>query len=105
MSIEHVIEKIENLPHERTFVCTNCGQRGTASILSIHVNCERCSKRLKLRGYGSIGIEIEDVVDAVLEWMGTGARLEAVMRRKLEIDREIQREHDLEKRERKADSE
>jgi hypothetical protein len=86
MSFVSLIDTINKLPHERTFVCTKCGQAGTASILSIYSDCQRCSTRHKLRGYGAMGDEVEDIIDAVLTWMGSGATLDAVMRRKREIE-------------------
>jgi hypothetical protein len=99
MSFPSVIEKIQKLPHDRIWMCRKCGQRNTASVLAIDVDCERCSTKHKLRGDAAIGTEVEDVIDAVLEWMGTGARLEVVMKRKSAIDREVERDRELEKRE------
>jgi DNA-directed RNA polymerase subunit RPC12/RpoP len=92
MSFVSVIGIINKLPHERTFVCTKCGQQGTTSVLSIYADCQQCSTRLKLRGYVAIGGEVEDVIDAVLKWIGSGATLEAAMRRKSEVERESESE-------------
>ena len=87
MSFATLIDKIKKLPHERIFVCPKCGWHGAASILSIYTDCPQCSTRLKLRGYGAIGDEVEDVVDAVLAWMGSGTTMDAAMNRKEELDR------------------
>jgi hypothetical protein len=92
MSFVSVIDTINRLTHERTFVCTKCSQQGTASVLSIYADCEQCSTRQKLRGYGGIGDEVEDVIDAVLKWIDSGAPLEAAMRKKSEIERESEGE-------------
>ena len=87
MSFATVIGMIEKLSHERMFVCSKCGHHSTASILSMYADCPQCSTRLKLRGHAAIGDEVEDVVDAVLRWMGSGRAMEAAMRRKEELDR------------------
>ena len=87
MSFATLIEMIVKLPQERVFHCQKCGESGSASILSIYAECSRCSTRQKLRGHGGIGVEVEDVIDAVLKWMSSGATLDAAMKRKQELDR------------------
>jgi DNA-directed RNA polymerase subunit RPC12/RpoP len=87
MSFSNLISMISKLSHERTFVCPKCGRHGVVGILSMYVDCPQCSTRLKLRGYGAIGDDVEDVVDAVLAWMGSGATMDAAMKRKEELDR------------------
>ncbi len=79
-------EALENLPHYREFTCPMCGHKQEVYILLIHINCEQCNFRGKLRGHGSIGTEIEDVIDAVLGWIGTGKEFELAMERKRAID-------------------
>jgi len=86
MSFSNVIEMIEKLPHERQVLCRKCGAKSEVSSLAINQNCPHCSNPMKLRGYASIGSEVEDVIDAVLKWMGSGKRLEAVLKRKEELD-------------------
>lgn len=86
MSYTNVIEEIENLPHYREFTCNHCGYKQKAYILTIQVNCENCHTRMKVRGYASIGSEIEDVVDAVLAWIGQNKEYELAMERKHQID-------------------
>ena len=36
----------------------------------IQDKCQKCGQEGKLRGYGSIGTETEDIIDAVLDWLG-----------------------------------
>ena len=55
-------------------------------MLVIHGKCEQCSTEFKFRGIAPIGSEVEDVIDAVLEWLGTGNELEDAMRWKQTID-------------------
>jgi transcription elongation factor Elf1 len=94
MSFANLIDMINKLAHERKFICPKCGRRSVVSILSIYADCPQCSTRLKLRGYGAIGDEVEDVVDAVLAWMGSGAMMDAAMKRKEELDRSSNAEQD-----------
>lgn len=85
MSYSKVIEEIENLPHFKEFVCPKCGVKQRAFILRIQADCQACKTRVKLRGYGAIGSEIEDVIDSVLAWIGDGEVLEEALLRKKEI--------------------
>ena len=82
MSYTDVIERIEDLPHYRDFTCSHCGHRQRTYTLLIQVQCEKCNTRLKIRGHASIGAEIEDVIDAVLAWLGEGEEFEMAMQRK-----------------------
>ncbi len=86
MSYPQIIEEINSLPHYREFTCKNCGLKQKVYILVIQGKCEQCGIIYKYRGFGSIGTEIEDVIDAVLEWLGTGSELEDAMNRKKAID-------------------
>ena len=86
MSYADVIECIENLPRFRTFTCKQCGNEQQVYSLLIHANCQKCQARVKLRGYASLGSEIEDVLDAALAWLGRGDEFELAMERKRVID-------------------
>lgn len=94
MSYASLIDTINKLSHERAFVCPQCGRPGVAGILSMYADCAQCSTRVKLRGYSAVGGEVEDVVDAVLRWMGSGATMDAAMKRKREIDLDSDAERD-----------
>lgn len=86
MSYTQTIEDIQDLPHYREYTCHNCGHKQNAFVLLIQRECEQCGTRSKLRRYASVGTEIEDVVDAVLEWLGQGTEFEDAMKRKRVID-------------------
>lgn len=85
-----IIEEIKNLPYYREYTCRNCGHKQSAYILLIQRRCENCNTITKLRGFSSIGTETEDLIDAVLEWIGKGKEFELAMERKKEIDRFIE---------------
>ncbi len=85
MSYARVIEDIESLPHYREFTCKQCGHRQSAYSLTIQARCERCNTPVKLRRYAATP-EIEDVIDAVLSWLGQGREFELAMERKRVID-------------------
>ncbi len=86
MSYSKIIDEIQGLPHYHEYTCTKCGHKQTVYILVIHGKCEQCDTEYKFRGIEPIGSEIEDVIDAVLEWMGQGKELEDAMNRKQIID-------------------
>lgn len=86
MSYTSVIEEIENLPHYREYVCKRCGHPQQVYSLTIQTSCNKCGLQTKLRGYGSIGSEVEDVIDAVLGWLGKDKEFELALERKSIID-------------------
>jgi DNA-directed RNA polymerase subunit RPC12/RpoP len=80
-----VIDEIRALPHFRTYPCKTCGGQVRIHALQMYGGCIHCGERRKLRAFGGIGTEIQDVIDAVLEWAGEGESWEAVLRRREEI--------------------
>lgn len=86
MSYSKIIEEIQRLPHYREFTCTKCRHKQKVYILLIHGKCEQCGTEYKFRGIEPIGSEIEDVVDAVLDWLGKGSEFEDAMKWKQVID-------------------
>ncbi len=46
----------------------HCGARVTVSPFALYADCPRCGTRFKVRGF-SAGTEVEDVFDAVSEWL------------------------------------
>ncbi len=86
MSYTNVIEDIQKLPHFRDFTCNQCGNKQKVYSLSLNIECKNCKAQSKSRGYASIGSEVEDVIDAVLEWLGTGEEFLLAMERKRIID-------------------
>ncbi len=86
MSYSDVIADIQNLPHYREYTCKKCGHKQKVFILRIQPSCIECGNRSKLRGYAAQGSEVEDVIDAVLNWLGTGSEFEEAMKWKQVLD-------------------
>lgn len=86
MSYSEIIEDINRLPRFREVVCTKCGYKQKVHSLTMQTNCEDCGTLLKLRGYAAMGSEIEDVIDAVLLWLGQGDEFSLAMERKRVLD-------------------
>ena len=63
---EQLIEALRTFPLEREV--EHCGHRWAVSPFEVYANCPHCSSRIKLRAY-SAGNELEDVFDAVFEWL------------------------------------
>lgn len=79
-----LIEAIKALPHGRDV--THCGSTFRVSPFDIYATCPHCGQRMKLRSFAA-ATELEDVFDAVFEWMlhADGAEL---ARRRQEVIRE-----------------
>lgn len=86
MSYSNVIDDIQKLPHYREYTCKKCGHKQKVFVLLIQSNCKECGTRNKLRGYASIGSEVEDVIDTVLIWIGKDADLAETMNWKKILD-------------------
>ena len=82
MSLASTLEEIGALQHFRTVKCPKCGTVSRHHCLEIYSVCPNCNLRIKCRAFGGAGTEIEDVVDAVLKWAGSGEEFDAVMRRR-----------------------
>lgn len=70
--IDYVMNEIKKLPNYREVKC--CNKTHKLPITKIHFKCPICRKRRKLRGFGAIGTEIEDVVDTVKEYLKQSKR-------------------------------
>lgn len=66
--IEDDIDAIQKLPAFRTFACQTCGASIRVQALEIYANCQKCGLQHKTRAFGGVGTEVEDVIDAVLDW-------------------------------------
>ncbi len=60
--------------------------------MELYAKCPKCGTNHKCRGFGAAGTEIQDVIDAVLAWAGSGDAWEAVVRRHAEILHEDEKE-------------
>ncbi len=61
-----LIDALRALPAEREI--EHCGARFRVAALDMYAACPECGARIKLRGFSGHD-DVEDVVDAVLEWM------------------------------------
>ena len=71
-------EAIRAFPLEREV--EHCGIRMTVPPFDIYAECRQCGLRLKVRSF-SAAAEIEDVFDAVFEWMNQPMAQEVARRR------------------------
>lgn len=61
-----LIDAIRAFPVHREI--EHCGTKITVESLDFYANCPNCGARIKVRSFAAAP-EIEDVFDAVLEWM------------------------------------
>jgi hypothetical protein len=85
MGLGQVIDEILQLQHFRTLTCSRCQGSVRYHVLQIYAACPRCKTQHKVRAFGGIGTEIQDVIDAVLQWAGDGEGFEAVLARHKQI--------------------
>jgi hypothetical protein len=77
-----LIRAIRELPVERDV--THCGQTFQVSPFEIYAECPQCRKLLKLRSFSAVP-ELEDLFDAVFEWMSQPGAEEVARRRRESI--------------------
>ncbi|HZS03605.1 MAG TPA: hypothetical protein VFD58_01905 [Blastocatellia bacterium] len=80
-----IINEIHRIEHFHTLACSKCQKLVRYQVLQIYATCPACDTRHQVRSFGGIGTEVEDVIDAVLEWAGDGESFKAVMKRRDEI--------------------
>jgi hypothetical protein len=82
-----IIDAIRSFPRER--VLEHCGSRVVVSPFDIYASCPRCGGQVKLRSFSAVP-EVEDVFDAVFEWMLQPGAMALVRRRQhaIESDRD-----------------
>ncbi|MBY0526365.1 MAG: hypothetical protein K2R98_23430 [Gemmataceae bacterium] len=61
-----LVEAIRAFPREREV--EHCGRKIVLSPFDFYATCPQCGNRIKLRSF-SAQQEVEDVFDAVFEWM------------------------------------
>jgi hypothetical protein len=77
-----LIEGIKSSPVRREV--EHCGTSFFVSPFDIYATCPSCGTRIKVRACSGV-TEIEEVFDAVLEWMNQPGAEEIVSRRREEI--------------------
>jgi hypothetical protein len=80
---EDLLDAIRSFPTVREV--ERCGARFKAPPFDIYADCPRCGTRIKLRAYSGVG-EIEDVFDAVFEWMSQPGADEAAASRRAALE-------------------
>lgn len=63
---------------------THCGQTFTVSPFAFYGVCPACGTRMKVRSFAAV-TELEDVFDAVFEWMNQPGAAEHVENRRREL--------------------
>lgn len=76
-----LIKSIESFPLHREV--SHCGDTFTVSPFDIYAECPRCGSRLKVRSMSACP-EIEDLFDAVFEWMSQPGA-DALVRRRQQV--------------------
>jgi hypothetical protein len=77
-----LIEAIHAFPIEREV--EHCGRTFGVSPFDFYATCPQCGMRMKLRAFSG-ATELEDVFDAVFEWMNDPAARAIADRRQAEI--------------------
>jgi hypothetical protein len=73
-----LIESIKAFPLFREV--THCGVTFRVSPFNFYADCPRCGSHIKMRSFAAVP-ELEDVFDAVFEWMSQPGAEELVRRR------------------------
>ena len=77
-----LVEAIRAFPVEREVI--HCGQPFHVSPFDFYAECPACRTRIKVRSLTAVQ-EIEDVFDAVFEWLNQPGAEEVMRRRQPEI--------------------
>jgi len=75
---EELLDAIRSFPVQREV--EHCGAGLALSPFDIYAECPRCGTRIKVRSFSGSG-EIEDIFDAVFEWMNQPMAREVATRR------------------------
>jgi hypothetical protein len=77
-----LLEAIRTFPLQREV--EHCGQRILVPSFDLYAECPRCHSRIKVRAFSG-ATELEDVFDAVFEWLNQPQAEEVARRRQQEI--------------------
>jgi hypothetical protein len=78
-----LIEAIREFPVQREV--EHCGSQFAVSPFDFYATCPHCGKQVKVRSFAAV-TEMEDVFDAVFEWMTQPGAAATVHRRIAEIE-------------------
>jgi hypothetical protein len=79
---EDLLNSIRSFPAEREI--EHCGVRIGISPFAFYAECPRCGTRIKVRSFAA-GPEIEDVFEAVFEWMNRPDAQKVADQRRLDL--------------------
>src|SRR5437763_16305765 len=82
-----LLEAIQSFPPQREV--EHCGVRITVPSFEFYAECPQCGSRIKVRSF-SAAVEIEDVFDAVLDWMNQPMAQEVARRRQEALAQECE---------------
>jgi hypothetical protein len=82
---EELLDAIRTLPLKREV--EHCGQRFVVSSLDMYAICPKCGSEVKVRSFSGT-TELEDVFDAVFEWMNQPGAAELVRKRQEAIEKD-----------------
>ncbi len=66
----------------------HCGLEFTVSPFAIYATCPHCGTELKVRSFAS-QVEVEDVFDAVFEWLTQPGAVELVRQRQRQMEDDL----------------
>lgn len=78
-------ESIRSFPPQREV--EHCGSRIVISPFDFYADCAHCGSRIKVRSFSATG-EVEDIFDAVFEWMNQPTARDAARRRQAALGEE-----------------
>ena len=82
-----LLDAIRSFPLQRHL--EHCGVQMAASPFNFYVECPACGSRVKLRAF-SAAPELEDVFDAVFEWLDRPGAEEIARKRRQAIADDVQ---------------
>jgi hypothetical protein len=82
---EELLDAIRSFPLKREV--EHCGQRFVVSPFEFYASCPKCGARLKIRSFSGT-TEVEDVFDALFEWMNQPGAAEIARTRQEAIEKD-----------------
>lgn len=73
-----IYQALRKLPRFHTITCGGCSAAIRHIPPAIYATCPKCGRRSKMRSYCA-GPDIEDIIDLVVIWLGTGPERDAIM--------------------------